>query len=163
MAEEKEKKITRKKKETPRALKTEAKSKARGKRETKPKEAEEKKEHVAKKLEAKTKEVKPAKEVKAKKVAKSTRVVIERPRRSSRRKVRVGRVVSNKMDKTLVVSVETLFRHPLYKKTVKRSKKLVAHDPQNQAMPGDLVEIMETRPLSRLKRWRLVSIVEKAK
>lgn len=79
------------------------------------------------------------------------------------RKVRVGQVVSNKMDKTAVVAVESQFRHPLYKKIMKRTKKFVVHDEQNQTSIGDLVEIMETRPLSRLKRWRLVNIVEKSK
>ncbi len=79
------------------------------------------------------------------------------------RKVRVGRVVSDRMDKTIVVAVESLVRHPLYGKTMKRTTKLYAHDEQNQCGVGDMVEIMETRPLSKLKRWRLVSIVEKAK
>jgi len=79
------------------------------------------------------------------------------------RKVRVGRVVSDKMDKTIVVAVESMVRHPLYGKTMKRTSKLYAHDEQNQCGVGDMVEIMETRPLSKLKRWRLVSIVEKAK
>ncbi len=79
-----------------------------------------------------------------------------------RRKVRIGRVVSDAMDKTTVVMVETLTRHPLYKKTVKTTKKYKAHDEQNQSKVGDLVEIMETRPISCEKRWRLVSIVKKA-
>ncbi len=79
------------------------------------------------------------------------------------RKVRVGRVVSDSMDKTVVVAVESLVRHPLYGKTVKRTTKLYAHDEQNQCGVGDLVEVMETRPISRTKRWRLVSILEKAK
>lgn len=79
------------------------------------------------------------------------------------RKVRVGRVISDKMDKSVVVAIESIFRHPLYKKTVKRTKKLYAHDEQNQAHIGDLVQVMETKPMSRLKRWRLVSVVEKAK
>lgn len=79
------------------------------------------------------------------------------------RKVRVGRVVSDGMDKTIVVTVESRVRHPLYGKTVKRTTKLYAHDEENQCGSGDLVEIMETRPLSKMKRWRLVSIVEKAK
>ena len=79
------------------------------------------------------------------------------------RKVRVGRVVSDGMDKTIVVAVESRVRHPLYGKTVKRTTKLYAHDEENQCGAGDLVEIMETRPLSKMKRWRLVSIVEKAK
>ena len=79
------------------------------------------------------------------------------------RKVRVGRVVSDGMDKTIVVAVESLVRHPLYGKTVKRTTKLYAHDEENHCGLGDLVEIMETRPLSKMKRWRLVSMVEKAK
>ena len=79
------------------------------------------------------------------------------------RKTRVGYVVSDKMDKTVVVSVETFVRHPLYKKTVKRSSKFKAHDENNQCRVGDKVEIMETRPLSKDKRWRVAKIVEKAK
>ncbi len=82
--------------------------------------------------------------------------------RTSRRKVRVGTVVSDKMDKTIVVKVETRMPHPLYGKIVRRSKKYTAHDEENQCRVGDLVRIMETRPLSRTKRWRLVEIVEKA-
>lgn len=79
------------------------------------------------------------------------------------RKVRVGRVVSDSMDKTVVVAVETLVRHPLYGKTIKRTTKLYAHDEDNQCGVGDVVQIMETRPLSKTKRWRLVSVVEKAR
>ncbi len=79
------------------------------------------------------------------------------------RKVRVGRVVSDSMDKTIVVAVESRVQHPLYGKTVKRTTKLCAHDEENQCGLGDLVEVMETRPLSKTKRWRLLSIVEKAK
>ncbi|HHW06090.1 MAG TPA: 30S ribosomal protein S17 [Clostridia bacterium] len=79
-----------------------------------------------------------------------------------RRKVRIGRVVSDKMDKTIVVAVETLKRHPLYGKRVKTSKKFKVHDENNECRVGDLVKIMETRPLSKEKRWRLVEIVEKA-
>jgi small subunit ribosomal protein S17 len=79
------------------------------------------------------------------------------------RKVRVGRVVSDGMDKTIVVAVESLVRHHLYGKTMKRTTKLHAHDEENQCGVGDLVEVMETRPLSKTKRWRLVSVVEKAK
>jgi small subunit ribosomal protein S17 len=79
------------------------------------------------------------------------------------RKVRVGRVVSDSMDKTVVVAVESLVRHPLYGKTIKRTTKLYAHDEENQCGVGDMVEVMETRPLSKTKRWRLISIVEKAK
>lgn len=79
------------------------------------------------------------------------------------RKVRVGFVTSDKMDKTIVVSVEEFIRHPLYGKRVKRTKKFKAHDEENACGIGDRVKIMETRPLSRDKRWRLVEIVEKAK
>ena len=79
------------------------------------------------------------------------------------RKIRVGKVVSNKMDKTIVVAIQELVQHNLYKKSVKRTVKFMAHDENNQAQPGDKVSIMETRPLSKQKRWRLVQIVEKAK
>jgi small subunit ribosomal protein S17 len=79
------------------------------------------------------------------------------------RKVRIGRVVSDKMDKTIVVAVETLVRHPLYGKSIKRTKKFKAHDENNECSVGDRVKIMETRPLSREKRWRLVEIIEKAR
>lgn len=79
------------------------------------------------------------------------------------RKTRIGRVVSDKMDKTIVVAVEKTIRHPLYKKTMKRTLKLKAHDEQNQCGIGDRVKLMETRPLSKDKRWRLVEILEKAK
>ncbi|MBF4695838.1 30S ribosomal protein S17 [Fusibacter ferrireducens] len=80
-----------------------------------------------------------------------------------RRKLRVGYVTSDKMDKTIVVTVEDFIRHPLYGKRVKRTKKFKAHDENNQCGIGDKVRIMETRPLSRDKRWRLVEVVEKAK
>lgn len=79
------------------------------------------------------------------------------------RKSRIGKVVSNKMDKTIVVAIEELVQHKLYKKSVKRTIKFKAHDENNQANIGDRVHIMETRPLSKEKRWRLVSILEKAK
>ena len=82
--------------------------------------------------------------------------------RNSRRTI-VGIVVSNKMDKTVVVNVEESRRHPLYGKTQKVSKKYMAHDENNECAIGDKVKIMETRPLSKNKRWRLVEIVEKAK
>lgn len=78
------------------------------------------------------------------------------------RKTRIGRVVSDKMDKTIVVAVETLISHPLYGRTVKRTKKLKAHDENNECRVGDKVKIMETRPLSKEKRWRVVQIIEKA-
>ena len=79
------------------------------------------------------------------------------------RKVRYGKVVSDKMDKTIVVAIQDNVRHPLYKKIVKRTIKFKAHDEKNEAGIGDKVEIMETRPLSKDKRWRLVEILEKAK
>ena len=79
------------------------------------------------------------------------------------RKTRVGRVVSDKMDKTIVVSIETSVKHPLYKKIIKRTFKLKAHDENNECTVGDRVRVMETRPLSKEKRWRLVEIVEKAR
>ena len=79
------------------------------------------------------------------------------------RKVREGIVVSDKMDKTIVVAIKDKTKHPLYKKTINTTKKLKAHDENNEAGIGDTVEIMETRPLSRDKRWRLVKVVEKAK
>ncbi|MEO2082943.1 MAG: 30S ribosomal protein S17 [Desulfurobacteriaceae bacterium] len=83
--------------------------------------------------------------------------------RVNRRKVRIGVVVSDKMDKTVVVRVTREFRHPVYGKRVKLSKKYMAHDENNQCQVGDVVKIMETRPLSRHKRWRVVEIIEKAK
>ncbi len=79
------------------------------------------------------------------------------------RKTRVGTVVSNKMEKTIVVAIKDNVRHPLYKKIVKRTIKLKAHDEQNTCNIGDTVEIMETRPLSKDKRWRLVNVIERAK
>ena len=79
------------------------------------------------------------------------------------RKTRVGKVVSDKMDKTVVVAVEDHVKHPLYKKIVKRTYKLKAHDENNECKIGDTVKAMETRPLSKDKRWRLVEIMEKAK
>ncbi len=79
------------------------------------------------------------------------------------RKVYRGRVVSDKMDKTVTVAVETMKKHPLYGKRVKYTKKFKAHDEKNAARMGDLVEIMETRPLSKTKRFRLVEVVEKAR
>jgi len=79
------------------------------------------------------------------------------------RKTRMGKVVSDKMDKTVVVAIETLVRHPLYGKSIKRTTKFKAHDENNECKIGDRVKIMETRPLSKDKRWRLVEIVEKAK
>ena len=84
-------------------------------------------------------------------------------KRVSSRKVRVGKVVSDKMDKTVVVAIEDRVAHPLYKKIVKRTYKLKAHDELNQCGVGDRVKVMETRPLSKDKRWRVVEIIEKAK
>ncbi|MGI6091786.1 MAG: 30S ribosomal protein S17 [Veillonellaceae bacterium] len=79
------------------------------------------------------------------------------------RKTRIGKVVSNKMEKTVVVAVERLVRHPLYNKSIKNTVKFKAHDEQNECREGDTVEIMETRPLSKDKRWRVVEILERAK
>ena len=79
------------------------------------------------------------------------------------RKTRIGQVVSDKMDKTIVVAIEDSVQHKLYKKIVKRTYKLKAHDENNECGIGDTVEVMETRPLSKDKRWRLVRIIEKAK
>jgi len=79
------------------------------------------------------------------------------------RKVRTGVVVSEKMDKTVLVQIDRKVRHPLYQKTVRRSNKLAAHDESNDAHVGDTVRVMETRPLSKTKRWRVVEIVERAK
>ena len=79
------------------------------------------------------------------------------------RKTRVGKVVSDKMDKTIVVAIEDHVKHPVYGKIVKRTSKIHAHDENNECGIGDTVEVMETRPLSKTKRWRLVQIVEKAK
>ena len=79
------------------------------------------------------------------------------------RKTMIGTVVSDKMDKTVVVAVETSVRHPMYQKTVKRTYKLKAHDENNECNIGDTVKVMETRPLSKDKRWRLVEVVEKVK
>ena len=79
------------------------------------------------------------------------------------RKLRVGKVVSNKMDKSIVVAINRKMKHGMYGKFVNKTTKFVAHDEKNECNIGDTVEIMETRPLSKLKRWRLVQIVEKAK
>ena len=87
----------------------------------------------------------------------------ENSTKSEVRKGKVGRVVSDKMTKTIVISVERKIMHPMYGKFIKRTKKYAAHDEKNAAHIGDLVKIMETRPLSKTKRWRLVEIMEKAK
>lgn len=84
-------------------------------------------------------------------------------KRTTRRKTRIGKVVSNKMEKSIVVSIERQVPHPIYRKYFKRTTKLMAHDEKREAGIGDTVKIMETRPLSKLKRWRLVEVVEKAK
>ena len=83
--------------------------------------------------------------------------------RTTRRKVRVGKVVSSKMNKSILVVIERRVPHPLYKKYYRRTTKLMAHDEERAAGVGDTVRIMETRPLSKLKRWRLVAVLEKAK
>lgn len=80
-----------------------------------------------------------------------------------RRKARIGRVVSNKMQQTVVVGIEQIIRHPLYGKTLRRTKKFKAHDEKSECGVGDTVEIMETRPISKEKNWRVVRILEKAK
>jgi small subunit ribosomal protein S17 len=79
------------------------------------------------------------------------------------RKIRVGRVVSNKMDKSITVAVERKVKHPLYGKFMKKTSKLMAHDENNDCGIGDIVKVMETRPLSKNKRWRLIEVIEKAK
>lgn len=79
------------------------------------------------------------------------------------RKVRIGEVTSNKMDKTISVAVVRQIKHPMYKKYVKKTIKLMAHDEKNECQEGDIVRVMETRPLSRIKRWRLVEVVERKK
>ncbi len=81
----------------------------------------------------------------------------------SNRKIRVGKVISDKMDKTIVIKTERTMKHPLYGRVIKTFSKFYAHDEKNEARAGDLVRIMETRPLSATKRWRLVEILEKAK
>lgn len=81
----------------------------------------------------------------------------------NKRKIRTGKVISNRMQKTIVVAVERLLQHPRYKRTIKRTNKLYAHDERNECKVGDKVKVMETRPLSKLKRWRVVSVLEKAR
>jgi small subunit ribosomal protein S17 len=89
--------------------------------------------------------------------------VQEPVKRTTHRKLRVGKVVSNKMQKSIVVAIERLVPHPIYKKYFRRTTQLMAHDEKREAGVGDTVKIMETRPLSKRKRWRLVEILEKAK
>jgi len=81
----------------------------------------------------------------------------------NKRKIREGWVITNRMDKTIVVAVERRFRHPRYEKIIRRTSKLYAHDDRNECQIGDKVKVMETRPLSKLKRWRLLEILKKAK
>lgn len=87
----------------------------------------------------------------------------DQQRERARRQIKTGQVVSDKMDKTIVVSVTYLKKHPIYHKTVRRSSRFKAHDESNEARAGDTVRIVETRPLSKEKRWRLLEIVEKAR
>jgi small subunit ribosomal protein S17 len=86
----------------------------------------------------------------------------DNPKRG-KRKIRIGKVISNKMQKSIVVAIERQVAHPLYKKYYRRTSKLMAHDEKREANVGDIVKIMETRPLSAVKRWRLIAIIEKAK
>lgn len=79
------------------------------------------------------------------------------------RKVKIGKVISDKMDKTVVIAIERLVQHPLYKKSIKKTIKFKAHDENNDSHTGDIVSIMETRPLSKDKRWRVVEVIERAK
>ena len=85
------------------------------------------------------------------------------PEARPRRKIRTGTVVSEKMDKTIVVRIVRILKHPRYQRVVRRSSKLMAHDEESRARLGDVVRLMETRPLSKNKRWRLVEVIEKAK
>lgn len=87
----------------------------------------------------------------------------EKQQRTTLRKERVGIVVSDKMDKTITVAVQRQIKHPIYGKFIKKTTKLFAHDEQNDAREGDVVRIMETRPLSKKKRWRLAEVVQRAK
>lgn len=84
-------------------------------------------------------------------------------KRQTKRKTRIGLVSSDKMDKSVTVSIEKRVKHPIYKKYFKKTTKFVAHDEKNECKQGDIVKIMETKPMSKKKRWRLVEIVEKAK
>jgi len=93
----------------------------------------------------------------------SPEVAAETKDRTARRKIRTGTVVSNKMNKSIIVAIERRVAHPIYKKYFKQTTRLMAHDEQRKAGIGDVVRIMETRPLSKQKRWRLVDIIEKAR
>lgn len=114
----------------------------------------EKAEEIVEKIEEKIEE---------KSEGKKTEEVNKKTSHSGMRKTRVGKVLSNKMDKTIIVIEEKRVMHPIYKKFYKKSTKFAAHDPKNTCDIGDTVKIMETRPLSKTKRWRLVEIVEKVK
>lgn len=94
---------------------------------------------------------------------KETRTLEEAGEYAGKKKTRIGRVVSDKMDKTVVVLIERTMRHPIYHKTVRRSTKYQAHSENNDCHVGDLVEIVETRPISRHKKWRVRAVIEKAK
>ena len=93
----------------------------------------------------------------------SPEVTTETGTRTTRRKIRTGKVVSNKMNKSIIVAIERRVAHPIYKKYFKQTSRLMAHDEKREAGVGDVVRIMETRPLSKQKRWRLVDIIEKAR
>jgi small subunit ribosomal protein S17 len=102
-------------------------------------------------------------ETASKQAPKQGRVQREDAPERGRRKIRQGVVVSDKMDKTVLVRIDRQMRHPLYRKIVRRSSKLAAHDERNDAHLGDTVRVMETRPISKNKRWRVIEIVERAK
>jgi small subunit ribosomal protein S17 len=102
-------------------------------------------------------------ETASKRAPKQGRVQREDAPERGRRKIRQGVVVSDKMDKTVLVRIDRQMRHPLYRKIVRRSSKLAAHDERNDAHLGDTVRVMETRPISKNKRWRVIEIVERAK
>jgi small subunit ribosomal protein S17 len=88
---------------------------------------------------------------------------VSQSKRQTKRKTRIGVVTSNKMDKSISVAIEKRVKHPIYKKYFKKTTKFMAHDEKNECTEGDIVKIMETKPLSKQKRWRLVEVVEKAK
>lgn len=94
---------------------------------------------------------------------KTKKIVNKEQVKQTKRKVKVGRVTSNAMEKTIVIATDILTKHPIYKKTVRKTVKYKAHDEKNEANKGDLVEIVETRPLSKQKRWRLTKIIERVK
>ena len=121
----------------------------------------EKAEEIVEKVIEKTEEIVEKAEEKLKGSDKTE--VKKKTSHSGMRKTRIGKVLSNKMDKTIIVSEEKKVMHPIYKKYFKKTTKFAAHDPKNTCDIGDTVKIMETRPLSKTKRWRLVEIVEKVK